>query len=315
MLAGGSLTCAAQETTKPAPAPPQDRSSDERAIRQAGEAFVRAYNEGDAGAIAAMFTDDAEVIDEQGQVVAGRPAIQSLFASTFAAHPGETIVIDDVSLRFLGPDVAKEEGRARVVPAGSKPGPAVPKPPASPVTPLAPRTNRYSVLYVRQDGRWLQSSVREHADTRLTPHERLEPLAWLVGVWVDETSSSIARTSTRWSDDGNFLLVDVTIQVEGRPALLGTQRIGWDPLTQQVMSWAFDSDGGHGVGLWAHDGNRWVVKSTRVLSDGRTATSTQVYTLENPHLVRWKSIDRTVGSQVEPDLPELVMVRKPPRPR
>ena len=111
------------------------------------------------------------------------------------------------------------------------------------------------------------------------------------------------------------MLRDFTIQITGKPALRGTQRIGWNPLTRQITSWVFDSDGGHGVGRWSHDGDRWLVKASGVLHDGRTATVTQVYTVVNPHLVRWKSVDRTVGDQVEPDSPELVMVRKPPLPR
>ena len=49
--------------------------------------------------------------------------------------------------------------------------------------------------------------------------------------------------------------------------------------------------------------------------DGRTATATQVYTVVNKDLVRWKSVDRTLADRVEPDINEFVMVRKAPRPR
>jgi hypothetical protein len=179
----------------------------------------------------------------------------------------------------------------------------------------APHVNRYAVLYIRQNGRWLQSSVHEFAETQMTPRTRLEPLSWLLGEWVDEGSSSVVHSNTRWSDDGNFLLCDFTIQSEGKPALRGTQRIGWDRQTQQITSWVFDSEGGHSIGLWAHDGERWVVKISGVLHDGRTVTATEIYTVANPHLVRWKSVDRTIGEHVEPDAAEFVMVRKPPRPR
>jgi uncharacterized protein (TIGR02246 family) len=319
LLAGTCAATAAQDEPKKADNPPADRraapdrAADERAIREAGAAFVRAYNAGDARAIAALFTEDAEVIDEDGHPIQGRAAIAELFASTFAAHPGETIEVTIDSIRFLGPDSAKEEGHDRIVPAkdedkGKK---------KVPTQGGVPQHSRYTVLYVRQSGRWLQSSVREQPDREVTPHERLEPLSWMVGDWVDEGGSSVVFSSTRWSDDGSSLIRDFTIQVRGKPSVRGTQRIGWDPLRKQIASWAFDSEGDHAEGLWAHDGrnNRWVVKSSGVLRDGRTATATQVYTVVSPDLVRWKSVDRTVGDRVEPDVDELMMVRKPPRPR
>jgi uncharacterized protein (TIGR02246 family) len=313
LLAGNCAWVSAQDAPRPAvPATRTDRSADEKAIREAGAAFVRAYNANDPAAIAALFAEDAEVIAEDGLEIVGREAIAALFASSFEAAPGETIEVDIDSLRFVTDDVAKEEGRARTFPpkAGAKDAPAAPATPAGTV-----QSTRYTVLYVKHDGHWLQSAVREYPDTAVTPHERLEPLAWMVGEWVDEGSDSVVFTSTRWSEDGNFLLRDFAIQIEGRPAMKGTQRIGWDPLTKRIMSWAFDSEGGHGTAIWVRDGDRWIVKGSGVRSDGRTATATQVYTVVNPHLVRWKSVDRTTGDQAEPDVAELVMVRKPPRPR
>jgi uncharacterized protein (TIGR02246 family) len=303
-----------QATPRPAQ-PVADHAGDEKAIRDAGAAFVRAYNAGDARTIASLFTPDAEVIDEEGQAVQGQAAIAAHFAATFAAIPGETIEVDIDSIRFLGRDVAKEEGHARLVPPRARAEPKT-KGKAEGSSPShAPHASRYTVLYVRQDGRWLQSSVHEHPERAIRPHERLEPLAWLLGEWVDEGGSSVVSSRTRWSDDGNFLIRDFTLHIEGQPAMAGTQRIGWDPLTKQIKSWVFDSEGGHGEALWSHDGSRWVVKASGVLADGRRATATQLYTVVNPHMVRWKSVDRTVGDQVEPDIAEFVMVRKPPRPR
>jgi uncharacterized protein (TIGR02246 family) len=320
VLAGFCMPLAAQDEARKG-ARPAGRAADEKAIRDAAAAFVRAYNAADIRGLTELFTEDAEIIQENGQVIQGREAIAALFASTFEANPGERIEIDDQSIRLLGPDVAKEDGRARLIP---------PSAPAERTTAIATTTgsskpsvartgvlhvSRYTVLYVRQNGRWLQSSVRELADNQTRPHDRLEPIAWLVGEWVDEGSGSVVHSQTRWSDDGNFLLREFTIHIEGKPALRGTQRIGWDRQTGQITSWLFDSEGGHGTGLWAHDGDRWIVKISGVLGDGRTATATQIYTVVNPHMVRWKSVDQTIGEHVEPDAEELVMVRRPPRPR
>ena len=240
LLTGNGGGLAAPED-KPAPpaARATDRAADEKAICEAEAAFVRAYNAGDSRGVAALFTDDAEVIDEEGRAIEGRDAITALFASSFEAKPGETIDLAIESLRFLGPDVAKEDGHAKMTPARDKAGNRR----------GVPQSGRYTVLYVRQGGQWLQSSVREHPDPEITPRERLEPLAWMVGDWVDEGSDSVVFTTARWSDDGNFLLRDFTIQIRGRPAMKGTQRIGWDPLTKQIKSWVFDSEGGSRRGV------------------------------------------------------------------
>ena len=107
-------------------------------------------------------------------------------------------------------------------------------------------------------------------DDSLSPHDRLKPLAWLVGDWVDEGSDAVVQIACKWSDDTNYLLVDFNAKIQGKPALKSSQRIGWDPLTQKVKSWVFDSDGGHGEGLWSQVENRWVIKSTAVMPDGQT---------------------------------------------
>jgi uncharacterized protein (TIGR02246 family) len=313
ILAGISMPLAAQDETRKT-ARPAGRAGDEKAIRAVAAAFVRAYNAADTRALSELFTEDAEVINEDGQVTRGREAITGLFAWTFEEFPGERIEIDEQSIRFLGPEVAEEEGRTRILPSTAPRELATERTNRPVVWSGVPHTSRYTVLYVRQNGRWLQSSVHEFADMAVTPHQRLEPLGWLLGEWVDEGSAAVVHSNTRWSDDGNFLLREFTIQIAGKGALRGTQRIGWDRQTQQITSWMFDSEGGHGVGLWAHDGDRWVIKVSDVLHDGRTATATEIYSVVNPHTVRWKSVDRTLGEHVEPDTPEFMMVRRPPTP-
>ncbi len=124
----------------------------------------------------------------------------------------------------------------------------------------------------------------------------------------------MVNTSVAWTDNGSFLLRSFDVRVKGKPALTGTQRIGWDPLTKQLKSWVFDSNGGHGEGLWMRSGDQWIVKATGVRSDGRVATATQVLTRVSKDTLRWKSIDRTIGSEISGDIDEIVMVRKPPQP-
>ncbi|HEV3164217.1 MAG TPA: SgcJ/EcaC family oxidoreductase [Isosphaeraceae bacterium] len=275
------------------------QSEREKAIRAQVDAFVRAFNAGDAKAVAALFTQDAKVTDEEGDVLEGRDEIAELFATQFTDNPGAKIEITTESLRFPSPDVAVEEGRARVEPADKG----------------SPEITAYTVIYVNRGGQWLQSSVREHVARDVAHHDRLKDLGWMVGEWIDESDDAVVFTTCDWSEDKNFLLRTFSVQVEGKHALSGTQRIGWDPLNKQIRSWVFDSEGGFGDGLWSKNGDQWVVKATGVLRNGKTATATHIITHVNSHTMRWKSVDRTVAGHAAPDIEEFTMVRKPPRPQ
>ncbi len=277
-----------------------DRPEDEKAILSVGEAFRRAYNAGDATAVASLYTDDAELIEENGERFHGRKTIQDLYSTLFQERKGYSIEIAVDAIRFLGPDVAKEEGRTSVKPS---------------VTAEPPAVRRYTVLYVKQGGKWLYSSVREELEPGLTHQERLKELEWLVGDWIDESSESVIHATCRWSADKNFLIRDFTIHSEGKPVMTVTQRIGWDPLSKQIKSWVFDSEGGYGDGLWSRNGDQWMIKSSGVLFDGRIATATNILTRVGPNTARWASTERTVGGHHAPDRFENMMVRRPPPPQ
>lgn len=272
-------------------------SEQERAIRAVDEEFVRDYNKGDVQALAARFTQDAEVEEAEGDRYQGRNLIEQSFANTFAASPGARMTLEVGSIRFLTPDIAKEEGRTTVTPA--KGGPV---------------TRFYTVLYVKQSGRWLIASVREENDPSISPHEKLKDLAWMVGEWVDEAQDSVVHVSCRWSEDENFLLRTFHVKRQGKPVMTVSQRIGWDPRTKHIRSWEFDSEGGFGEGTWSRDGDRWVVKHSGVRPEGTSASATNLITRERPDLVRWVSTDRVMGDEVVAGEQSYVLVRVPPPP-
>jgi uncharacterized protein (TIGR02246 family) len=273
-------------------------SRDEQAIRAADEAFTRAYNAGDAHALAEQFTKVAEVVDVDGLRYRGRDAIEQLFAATFRDNPGVTIAMTIDSLRFLGPEVAKEEGSSTITPARGG----------------VPVSRRYTVLFVKQGERWLQDSVREEPEPRVRPHDRLKELEWMVGDWVDEGPDSEVRVQCRWSADTNFLIRTFAVKHQGKTVMTVTQRIGWDPLARQIRSWEFDSEGGFGEGRWSRDGTRWVVKHTGVRPEGLAASATNILSKERPDLVRWVSTERVMGDESIPEDVTYVLVRVPPAP-
>ena len=277
----------------PKPASGKKPSPDEEAIRGAAESFTKAFNAGDARAVAALHTPDARVVDVTGEVVEGRDAVEREYAGLFRDNPGLTLEVNVDDLRLVGPDTAIEEGTTRVAPKDG--GPAV--------------VNHYSAVDVKRDGRWLLASVRESPGETLSPHDRLRELEWMLGEWVDESPDSVILSTCKWSDDKTALNREFAIRVNGRVAMTVNQRIGWDPAGGQIKSWEFDSEGGHGQGLWARLGDQWIVKATGVLQDGRTATATHIITRGDPSTCRWRTVDRTVGGDVIPIADEFVMVR------
>ena len=282
---------------------PRSREADndsaaERAIRDAAERYAAAFNAGDAGRAAEQFLPRAEYLSAEGTAIEGRDAIEKDLAELFKEFPKARIEVEVESIRLVGPRVAIEEGRTTVTLAPDEP----------------PVRQRYLAVNIQQEGAWKLASVRESVDEEsLTPRERLEPLAWMVGEWIDESDAGVVSTVCRWSDDGNFLLQDFELQVAGRAAVSGQQRIGWDPLTRHVRSWVFDSEGGFGEGLWTWDGERWIAKASGVRADGTVSSATNFYSPQGEDAYVFESTARVVGDFVEPDVRVLV-VKRPPVP-
>jgi uncharacterized protein (TIGR02246 family) len=298
LLAATLVHAADDPRGKPAGTSP-GTPADERVIRDSIEAFEQAFQKGDAPAIAAMFAEDGEAVDADGTTIQGRRAIEEHYASRLASRPGDKIDTNVDSVAFLAPGVARVTGRTEVTPSEGG----------------APITGRFSAIEVKTGDRWLVASVHELPEVETGHYEHLKELEWLVGEWVEESEDAVVLTSVTWADNKNFLLRSFDVRVKGKPALSGTQRIGWDPLTRQIKSWVFDSSGGYGEGLWMRGGNHWVIKASGVRPDGRVATATQVLTYVNKDSMRWKSIDRTLGVEIAHDIDEVVMVRKPPQPK
>jgi uncharacterized protein (TIGR02246 family) len=279
----------------PAPASPE-READIRAMSDLLASFVAAYNAKDARALGDLFTPDAEIQDEDGAVTRGRDAIVERFTGIFKEGGGRLAVETD-SLRFLGTDLAIEEGTASLSTGAQAP----------------PHTNRYSVIYARQGGRWLHALIRDEPPED-DPHERLEELGWMLGDWVNESDDGIVKTSCKWSDDGNFLLREFDIKVEGRIALRGTQRIGWDAQRNQFRMWVFDDRGGFAEGLVSRDGDRWIIKASGVRSDGRSVSTTNAFTPIGKDRILWETLERSVGGEAVPGTDQFDLVRPAPPP-
>jgi uncharacterized protein (TIGR02246 family) len=282
-------------------APGDDRAGDanRNAAHRALTSLAEAINARDSKAVSERFTPGGEFVDGGGNVFQGRDAIASEFSELFARNPKTAMELAADEIRELSPGLLTVKGAATINA----------KELAEPI-----RIEFAALLVKLNDGSWLLASVRSEGEqARRSPHARLQQLTWLLGDWVDESRESTMQTSTRWSDDGNFLLTDFTVRAGGRKALAGTQRIGWDAALEKFKSWVFDTDGGHTEGIWTQLGDRWIVKATGVRPSGEAFSATQIFEPAGADAYLFSSVDRIVGDQAQPDFTAHV-VRRPPEP-
>jgi uncharacterized protein (TIGR02246 family) len=282
---------------KAASSSPADHSADEEAIRANIAAFVKAYNDHDPKAIADLFTPNGQIVDEQGKASEGRAQIERAFKEMFSDSPKKQIDVNVESLRFIGPNVALEKGTTKESASGE-----------------TPEYDRYTVLHVKREGKWFMALAEDADGDAPTAHEQLQPIAWLVGDWIDDDGSSVVKSTCRWSEGGNFLLQDFDLQLNGQNAMKVSQRIGWDPIAKQIHSWVFDSEGGYGESVWTQDGDTWLIKANGVSSDGKLGSATNTLIPAGKDAYIWRSRDRIVGDDVSDPI-EVKVVRKPPQPK
>ncbi len=296
---------AAPAAASPAPAQPAPAqpavNPEEKAITDGVKAFNDLYSAANAQALADLFLDEATIVDPEGNETRGKAAVADMYATAFQESPGLKVQSKVEDIKFLTPDVARVKGESEL----------------SSSTGDAAQFNRFTVLLVKRDGKWKIAEIREHSAPAadISSYERLRDLEWMVGDWVDESDNSRVQSSIRWAENQSYLVRTYKVEIPGEKGSSGTMFIGWDPQTGQIKSWLFDSNGGHGEGLWTRTGEKeWVVKAQGVLRDGRPTSATQIHTIINKDSVKTSSIDRIIGGQAAPDILDVVMVRKAPAP-
>src|SRR5262249_31107239 len=210
--------------------------------KQAGS-VVETFHKGDAKALAAFWAPDGDYTSQTGKQIKGREAIEKAFQEFFAENKGLKLRIDIMSLRFVTPDVAIEDGTSAVIPPDGAP----------------PSRSRYTNVHVKKDGKWLLSSVRDAPFSPPTNHEVLTRLEWAIGDWAQESDKGeTARVSFTWTPSQSFIVSSFTTTFKNLAIGGGTQWIGYDPTTKAIRSWTFEDSGGFGEGTWKRDGDKWV---------------------------------------------------------
>ncbi len=292
-----ALPACAQQPAAQAPAPAEEAPADPVAgVEFALGRYAVTFNKHDADALAALWTPEGVYVDKAtGQRVAGREALAADFRVLFAASPEIVLSGQVESVRPLAEGVAMVDGTTVTV-----------------VPDEDPNASSYTAIFKRVDGKWLIDSVHEMPlPTPESPRAALEPLAWLVGRWQDNSAGDAVDTTVRWSPSEAFLIRSFTMADAEGGAFEGTQIIGWDPRAGHIRSWTFHSDGSFGEGTWSKSGAEWLVRTVQTLPDGRAASGTQVIAPVDADTITVQTIAKEVDGVPQPSSDAVTVVRVP----
>ena len=267
-------------------------TAEEATIRTTAAAFLDVLNRGDYDAARKFWTEDGNIIDETGHQTNVRDIQRPADGGAKNTNAPPLADVRTSSIRFVTPDVAIEDGTSE-----NASGPSG-----------APISGRFSVVWVKQNGKWLIDSLREAAIADQSSASRIQDLAWIIGDWAEEGDAAF-QASFSWSPGNHFIVGEVRIEPRDQTAHVVTQRIAWDAAAGTIRSWNFDSDGGFSTGAWARDGDAWVVSTSGVLPDGKRTLGRRVFQRIDENSVLMESLGFQVDGQSVPDL-RVKLVRK-----
>jgi len=258
---------------------------DEAAVRETLGQYIEAFNGRELNTLRSLWTEDAVHVDrETGQRTEGRESICDDIETAFAERPEIRLAGNVDEVRLITSDVARAEGTTRV----GEPG-------------QVPAESAFTAIVVRDGERWRLDSIEESSlPQSSTPATALAPLEWFVGEWVDRSGSARVETTVRWSPGRSYLQRSFVLRDETGPTRQGTQIIGWDPRSRQIRSWTFNSDGSFGDGIWSESGDRWLIRSTQTLSDGRAASGTFVLSRLDDNSLTLQLIGHEIEGEPQP---------------
>ena len=118
------------------------------------------YNNKNAKAIAALFAENANILERNGTVIEGREMIEAAFDEIFISNPAAKISLGVDLLDLVGPYVALERGKTVYFPDGK----------------TATLESQYNVVHVKKNGEWLMSKARTINHKVFLPYEHLREL-------------------------------------------------------------------------------------------------------------------------------------------
>lgn len=277
---------AARAEQAPAAAPAVDARV--AAVRQAAADYAARFNDRDFKALAAQWTDTAELVEGEGRLV-GRADIVRSIKAWLERHPQAKLEIAVDGVEFPAATLARVGGRMTFT---GKPG-------AKPVV------SRFVSLRVLEDGAWrIAESV-----VRPTQAAVLEELEWLVGTWKTESGRGDEAEASFSRPLGDSCIVGrTTIKPKAGGAREVLQVIHADRASGQVKTWIFDSTGARAEGVVEADGASYhqsLVGTPAETALGSRVRWVQVIAPSGDGRFTMHAIERSVDGVPVPDGPPL----------
>jgi len=265
----------------------------EQAIKNLANSFKAAFDEGDAEKVASFWTPEGECIEATGLRLLGRLEIQKAYTEYFKNNKDAKIQISIDSIRQIGENLAIEEGHTVI---------SIPT--------LVPEFSQYAAIHMKKDGKWMMVSVTESGSIPSATQIKLKDIEWLIGTWTAEDEGIVLTTTYRWLPGKKFIEKTFSSQSGKTTQPLGRQIIGIDPLSNEIMSWTFNSDGGHAIGMWSSVNNGWAIESRGVTAGGIMASANNMITKLDNNGYSWQSVNRYANGVELPDALEVISKRK-----
>jgi uncharacterized protein (TIGR02246 family) len=271
-----------------------DREADKQAIDRLVKASVQAFNDRDAAAIAANWTEEGEYVRNDGVPVHGRAEIQKGYAEFFKTLKGKpTLDLQADNLRFTSADTALSEVTLRLK---NEQGQLI-------------ASSWRNTLLVREGGQWKVALVQEW-DRDSSMDDDLKDLDWLIGTWRMDVKDREATIAYAWDENKAFIRGTATVKQGGKVVESGTHVLAKDNADGGIRSWVFQSDGGFGDGLWTRDGKNWSVDFGGVTPDGKRLAATVQYVRVNADTFTWQAVQQTVDGQPIADTPPIRVTKQ-----
>ena len=292
-----SVVTASVAAENPSPDAPKTQQATVRSSPEYQEAedqfrkYQKAYDRGDAKALASFYAEDVDYIDQDGVEVKGRSEMEKLFIESFQANPGAKIAITIEEVKPLTPDVQVNRGVATVT-----------------ATSGLTESTRYAAVVAKKNDGWQICQLTETAAPAPSASSQLEALKWLIGNWENKDADQTVESRVAWAGDKNFLVR--TFKLRGEEAETdGWEIVGWDTDRQEIRSWIFDSNGGFGESRWSYGGGHWLIRASNVLPDGSRSTAENLLTKLDDNKFTWESQNRTLDGEPQPSVPKIVVNR------
>jgi len=272
--------------TQPGAAP---KPKDDQPVRDTLAAYAAAFNTGDADAVLAFWADDAELIDEDG-VTRAKPAISAGIKAVCKPGGGAKMVGSAKTVKLVGGTVALADGAVELTTAEGT------------------ETNSFEAVLVKnaQTGAWQFSRVRDlpgAGDAEYAPaYAKLKSLEWLVGEWAAADGDQSLAMTVKWMRNRAYLVAEQTVKMKDKEVVSLTMMIGYDPVSEMIHSWVFDTHGGRGEADWTREGNTWAVEAVGLTGAGEESASKPVWKFVDDATFEWASAGRQVNGQPRPDI-------------